>query len=78
MRVGTTPWHSYSIVKNILREQFKKEVGLHPARMNALFVNAGTIDMDKERQLRPYADQEYRLSREELFEQTIHDLETVK
>jgi hypothetical protein len=82
MHFWEAPWHSYSLVKNILRRTFNHEVftSMINKKNNVhwLFINAGTIDMDKEQQLRPFADQDYWLSRDELFTQTINELETVK
>jgi hypothetical protein len=44
--------------------------------VNSLFINAGTIDIEKERKLRPFADQEYWLTPQEVFDSTISTLVT--
>ncbi len=79
--VWRNPWPSYSIAKNIIRKRFEQEVNFATAKwniINALVINAGTVDMDKEKNLRPYADHDFWLSRDEVFEKTIQELETVK
>lgn len=71
------PWKSYSMVKNILRKKFQ-ELSQKYKNINSLFVNAATIDISKERKLRPFGEYEYRLSINDIFEKSIHELENVE
>jgi hypothetical protein len=70
------PWPSYAIVKNMLRKKFHA-LTRENDNCNALFINAWTIDIEKERLLRPNWEYTYWLSTQEVFDQSINDLETV-
>jgi hypothetical protein len=71
------PWKSYALAKNILRDKFKK-LSDSNKNIQGLFINAGTIDIDKERILRPFGEYTFRLKPQEIFEWSIYELEHIE
>jgi hypothetical protein len=69
------PWPSYAIVKNKLRKKFSY-LSNSWNNINGLFINAATIDISKERKLRPFGEYEYWLSVNEIFEKSILELQS--
>lgn len=71
------PRRSYAIVKNILREKFKT-LSHSYKNIHSLFINASTIDILKERQLRPLGEYKYWLSVDKIYQQSIQELQCLK
>lgn len=66
-RYNVPYWQSYSKSKNQLRQYMRKLT--EKGKINALFVNVSTTKTDRERNLRPRANQAYWLKPTEIVEQ---------
>jgi len=71
-------WKSYSRAKNMLRSHMRKLSSDRENEIRCVFFTVSTVNAEKERELRPFADAQYWLATEELVARSVPHIDQAK